>query len=94
MAATYVGAIDQGTTSTRFALFDRDGRIAAIDQREHAQLHPHPGWVEHDAGEIWQRAREVIDGALAAAGVAPRQLVARRHRQPARDRGDLGPHQR
>ena len=76
MAATYVGVIDQGTTSTRFALFDRDGRIAAFDQREHAQLHPCPGWVEHDAGEIWQRTREVIAGALATAGVAPRQLVA------------------
>jgi glycerol kinase len=61
----YVGAIDQGTTSTRFILFDRDGRIAAVDQREHEQINPRAGWVEHDASEIWRRTREVIGGALA-----------------------------
>ena len=72
----YVGAIDQGTASTRFVLFDRDGRIAAIDQREHAQLTPHPGWVEHDPREIWRRTLEVIEGALAAAGAKPAQLAA------------------
>ena len=43
---TYVGAIDQGTTSSRFVLVDRDGRIAAIDQREHEQINPRAGWVE------------------------------------------------
>jgi glycerol kinase len=74
--ASYVGAIDQGTASTRFVLVDRDGRIAAIDQREHAQLTPHPGWVEHDPREIWQRTCEVIEGALAAAGAGPGDLVA------------------
>jgi len=74
--ASYVGAIDQGTASTRFVLFDRDGRIAAIDQREHAQLTPQPGWVEHDAVEIWQRTREVIDGALAGAGANAAQIAA------------------
>ena len=63
--ARYVGAIDQGTTSTRFILFDRDGRIAAVDQREHEQINPQAGWVEHDAAEIWRRTREVIGGALA-----------------------------
>jgi len=61
----YVGAIDQGTTSSRFILFDRDGRIAAVDQREHEQITPQAGWVEHDASEIWRRTREVIGGALA-----------------------------
>jgi glycerol kinase len=61
----YIGAIDQGTTSTRFILFDRDGRIAAVDQREHEQITPRAGWVEHDAREIWRRTREVIGGALA-----------------------------
>jgi glycerol kinase len=74
--ASYVGAIDQGTASTRFVLFDRDGRIAAIDQREHAQLTPRPGWVEHDAVEIWQRTREVIDGALERAGASAAQITA------------------
>jgi glycerol kinase len=64
--ATYVGAIDQGTTSSRFVLFDRDGRIAAIERREHAQINPRAGWVEHDAREIWLHTREAIEGALAA----------------------------
>jgi glycerol kinase len=66
--AKYIGAIDQGTTSTRFILFDKDGRIAAVDQREHEQITPKAGWVEHDAGEIWRRTHEVIDGALAKSG--------------------------
>ena len=71
-----IGAIDQGTASTRFVLFDRDARIVAIAQREHRQLTPRPGWVEHDPTEIWQRTREVIDGALAAAGATSRDLAA------------------
>jgi glycerol kinase len=65
--AGYVAAIDQGTTSTRAILFDADGQIAALDQREHEQIHPRAGWVEHDAVEVWQRTREAIDGALARA---------------------------
>jgi glycerol kinase len=62
----YIGAIDQGTTSSRFILFDRDGQIVHTDQREHEQINPKAGWVEHDAKEIWTRTREVIGGALAA----------------------------
>jgi glycerol kinase len=62
----YIGAIDQGTTSSRFILFDRDGQIVHVDQREHEQINPRAGWVEHDAKEIWTRTREVIGGALAA----------------------------
>ena len=62
---SYVAAIDQGTTSTRAILFDPDGQIGALEQREHQQIHPRAGWVEHDAREVWQRTREVIDGALA-----------------------------
>jgi glycerol kinase len=72
----YVAAIDQGTTSTRLILFDRDGRIAGSDQREHAQIHPRAGWVEHDPMEIWQRTREVIGGALASAGVEAGEIAA------------------
>ena len=72
----YVAAIDQGTTSTRLILFDRDGRIAAVDQREHEQIHPRAGWVEHDALEIWRRTREVIGGALAGAGVEAGEVAA------------------
>jgi len=62
----YIGAIDQGTTSSRFILFDKDGQIVHTDQREHEQINPKAGWVEHDAKEIWTRTREVIGGALAA----------------------------
>jgi glycerol kinase len=67
--AKYVGAIDQGTTSSRFILFDRDGRVVAVDQREHEQITPRAGWVEHDASEIWRRVREVIGGALASSSI-------------------------
>jgi len=74
--AGYVGAIDQGTTSTRFILFDGDGRIVAMDQREHEQINPRSGWVEHDAREIWRRTREVIGGALAKAAVAAAEIEA------------------
>ncbi len=73
---SFIAAIDQGTTSTRLILFDRDGRVAAVDQREHAQLHPRAGWVEHDPGEVWQRTREVIGGALAAAAVEAGEIDA------------------
>jgi glycerol kinase len=74
--ARFVAAIDQGTTSTRVILFDRDGRIAALDQREHEQIHEQAGWVEHDALEIWQRTQEVIAGALASAGAAADDVAA------------------
>jgi glycerol kinase len=63
--AEYVAAIDQGTTSSRLILFDRDGRVVCVDQREHEQITPRAGWVEHDPKEIWRRTREVIGGALA-----------------------------
>ena len=72
----YVGAIDQGTTSTRFILFDRDGRLVASDQREHEQITPRAGWVEHDPLEIWQRTCEVIEAGLARAGVDAGQVEA------------------
>jgi glycerol kinase len=62
----YIGAIDQGTTSSRFILFDKDGQIVHVDQREHEQINPRAGWVEHDAKQIWTRTREVIGGAMAA----------------------------
>ncbi len=72
----YVGAIDQGTTSTRFILFDRDGALVASDQREHEQITPRAGWVEHDPLEIWQRTCEVIEAGLARAGVAAEDVEA------------------
>jgi glycerol kinase len=74
--AGYVGAIDQGTTSTRFIVFDASGAIVAVDQREHAQIMPQPGWVEHDAAEIWTNTQGVIAGALAKGGLTAADLAA------------------
>jgi glycerol kinase len=64
----YVAALDQGTTSTRFIIFDHGGNIVAVDQKEHRQIYPKPGWVEHDPLEIWERTQEVMQGALKKAG--------------------------
>jgi glycerol kinase len=74
--AEYVGALDQGTTSTRFMIFDHGGNVVGVDQKEHEQIYPKPGWVEHDPKEIWTRSGEVIGGALAKAGVAAGDLAA------------------
>jgi glycerol kinase len=74
--AKYIGAIDQGTTSSRFILFDHDGRIVHVDQREHEQITPRAGWVEHDPKEIWTRTREVIGGALASSPAEAHDLAA------------------
>ncbi len=74
--ADFIGAIDQGTTSTRFLVFDRAGRIVAGAQKEHQQIYPRPGWVEHDAGEIWLRTREVIAEAMERRGLRPSDLAA------------------
>ncbi len=63
--AKYAAAVDQGTTSTRCMLFDHSGGVVSIDQKEHEQIYPQAGWVEHDPMEIWERAQEVIKGALA-----------------------------
>ncbi|MBV8449678.1 MAG: glycerol kinase GlpK [Hyphomicrobiales bacterium] len=70
----FVGSLDQGTTSTRFIIFDREGNIVASGQKEHAQIYPKPGWVEHDPTEIWLNAKSVIVDALAKARLAPRDL--------------------
>ena len=74
--ADFIGAIDQGTTSTRFLVFDRSGRIVASSQKEHEQIYPQPGWVEHDPEEIWFRTREVIAEATAQRGLKPSGLAA------------------
>src|ERR1035437_3289504 len=75
-AAPYVGALDQGTTSTRFMIFDHSGGVVGIDQKEHEQIYPKPGWVEHDALEIWTRCQEVIKGALQKTGLKASDLAA------------------
>jgi glycerol kinase len=74
--APYIGAIDQGTTSSRFIIFDTHGRIVGMDQKEHKQIYPQPGWVEHDPMEIWTNTKEVIAGALAKSGIKGSQLHA------------------
>jgi glycerol kinase len=74
--AEYVGALDQGTTSTRFMIFTHGGDVVDYDQKEHEQIYPKPGWVEHDANEIWQRSQEVIKGALEKAGIQASDLAA------------------
>ena len=73
---TYVGAIDQGTTGTRFMVFDRGGRVVAEAYERHEQHYPQPGWVEHDPLEIWERTKQVTHRALDAAGLDPSQLAA------------------
>ncbi len=72
----FVGALDQGTTSTRFMVFAHDATMVASAQREHAQVFPRAGWVEHDAREIWARCQEVIEVALDDAGLTGRDLAA------------------
>lgn len=73
---SYVGAIDQGTTSTRFIVFDRAGKIVAHAQKEHEQIYRRPGWVEHDPEEIWQRTQAVIAEALASQNIRANDLAA------------------
>jgi len=72
----YVGALDQGTTSTRFIVFDRGGRIVSQAQEEHQQIYPAPGWVEHDPEEIWRRTQDVIRNAMAQQILKPKDLAA------------------
>ncbi|QLA16269.1 glycerol kinase GlpK [Desulfolutivibrio sulfoxidireducens] len=72
----YIGAVDQGTTSSRFIIFDAAGRIVAMDQKEHRQIFPQPGHVEHDPMEIWENTQEVIAGALRKAGITGADLSA------------------
>ena len=72
----YVAAIDQGTTSTRFMIFDHGGNVMAVHQKEHQQLYPKPGWVEHDPLEIWERTQEVIQGALHKGNISAKEIAA------------------
>lgn len=71
-----VGAIDSGTTSSRFMLFDAGGNVVAYDQREHRQIFPQSGWVEHDPLEIWERTRQVIGATMAKAQITHADLAA------------------
>ena len=74
--AKYIGALDLGTTSNRFIVFDHQGRIIGFDQMEHEQILPQPGWVEHDPMEIWRNSQSVVKGALGKTGISGGDLVA------------------
>jgi len=75
-AGPFIAAIDQGTTSSRCIVFDTDGRIVSVDQKEHEQILPKPGWVEHDAAEIWTNVQEVVDSAVEKAGITSADVKA------------------
>jgi glycerol kinase len=76
MSEQYVAAIDQGTASSRCLIFDKSGRIVSVAQKEHQQFFPRPGWVEHDAEEIWRNVEEVVRDAVDEAQLKPSDLVA------------------
>ena len=104
MSERYVAAIDQGTTSTRCLVFDRQGRLVALAQQQHTQHYPRPGWVEHDAAEIWSLVRRLLPEALRNGGLEASQIVSlgltnqretvvvwdRRHRRTRRPRPSSG----
>src|SRR6185437_6344619 len=74
--AKYAIALDQGTTSSRAMVFDHSGRVVAVSQKEHEQIYPKPGWVEHDPKEIWARCQEVLDEAVDQAGASRDDIAA------------------
>jgi len=74
--ADYVAALDQGTTSTRCMLFDHGGNVVSVEQLEHEQIYPQPGWVEHNPDEIWERSQQVIEKALSDAGAGAGAIAA------------------
>ena len=76
MSETYIGAIDQGTTGTRFMIFDHGGEVVANAYEQHEQIYPEPGWVEHDPVEIWQNTQEVVNRGLDDADLDAEQLEA------------------
>ena len=76
MAKKYAAAVDQGTTSTRFMIFDHGGNVVGVHQMEHEQIYPQAGWVEHDPMEIWARTQDVIKGGLQKAGVSADEIAA------------------
>jgi len=74
--AEFIGAIDQGTTSTRFMVFNRSGRVVSAAQKEHEQFYPNPGWVEPDPHEIWKSACDVIEEAMSQTDLRPHDIAA------------------
>jgi glycerol kinase len=74
--AQYAAALDQGTTSSRAMVFNHEGHVVSVSQKEHEQIYPKPGWVEHDPKEIWARSQEVLDEALESAGASKDDVAA------------------
>src|SRR6476659_1706583 len=74
--AKYAAALDQGTTSTRCMIFDHGGQVVSVAQKEHEQIYPKPGWVEHDATEVWARTNDVIGDAMSSAGATADDIAA------------------
>jgi glycerol kinase len=72
----YIGSIDQGTTSSRFIIFNKGGEIISVGQKEHKQIYPQAGWVEHDPAEIWKNTQEVIGLALGKANLSAKDIAA------------------
>ena len=77
---TFIGSLDQGTTSTRFMIFNEDAELIASHQLEHRQILPQAGWVEHDGAEIWANTQKVMAGALEKAGIKGSDLAKLLHR--------------
>ena len=88
---TYLLALDQGTSSSRSIVFDAQGRIVAMAQREFRQIYPQPGWVEHDPKEIWATQLATAQEALAKARLTAQRHRLDRHHQPARDHAGVEP---
>ena len=76
MSEKFVAAIDQGTTSTRCMVFNREGRVVSVDQKEHEQIFPKAGWVEHNANEIWENTRAVAAAALGKVDLTEKDIAA------------------
>jgi glycerol kinase len=76
MEKSYIMALDQGTTSSRAILFDHDGKIKGVAQKEFTQIFPKPAWVEHDANEIWLSILSVMSDVLKSTGVSPKEVAS------------------
>lgn len=86
----YIMALDQGTTSSRCILFDRQGKICAVAQQEFPQIYPQPGWVEHDPMQLWQTVVTVAQAAMDQCGATAENIGRHRHHEPAGDDDLLG----
>jgi glycerol kinase len=75
-SSSYVGALDQGTSSTRFVIFNQNGDVVSSSQMEHKQIYPKPGWVEHDAEEIWLNCVDVITASMAKANLNSKDVAS------------------